>query len=944
MLDIRNQNPCSRISTSKIKTLDRVRQEICEEVRSKREYREQSTRHRRSIDSTNNNSNSNGTNNNNSSSGNSNSNSNRSYNSASTDHDDSNGLSDPSMIVNVPGNVPGNVPHNNITRKASEFRIWRSYTESNPTLLATENNDKKKTNNTNNRYNNRSMSNVTSNSNYNSKSNNDNSTLSSNAHVPSNLNINASRNIIDDNRNKSPSRNRKISQPVYSAKSCDPPEGNERINNDTAAVTAAISTGCTGEDSTIISSVSNDANTDVNTDLSTAAVPVVGSTSVSTTTTATVRTSAVTTVPTINGPRTTITAHTITSIARAVSATFRRPISTVRRPQSANATRTMNSVKRDEMNVPSTENVPVPSNLTGIFLDDTTPITEMGRLHCDNIRSRPNTPNGTRRNYLGRPASASCRVSSYSSLYSNSSSGPSSLGNTMNSWGSNAFPISYENGNNNIMNGDNNNNSNHINNNNISNNNNDNNNNDNNNNNSNGNSSNTITTTGTGTGTGTLGNGSAAIVVVGGGERGKGLERKDSNGVGVGVARRYHSFNDTDMEKSLSRSSIPEGIAYSDKQLQPTQQNVLINNPSQTSLANSPKVSYQQIDFSEISSTSNVIKQSKQLPSTFKQDSNSRLNSSKFLKDNIKKERDKDIDNSNYNNVNNNNNNNDNINSSNNNNTNSNDNNKIDNDIKSIDEGIIDNNLNNLIQNNIFPRDVSQQNNQVSLFLLKNSMNVQKLMSDQNINYNINNNSMSQSNLKNISEKSKELLFTSLTSNSSFNDLPSLTDNRECNSVTSILSKTSSLNSSQKISNLASLSSIPNFHLSEKSTSQLIKKTEMKLFNTTLKSKNDNDNNSANNNNINIDNKNRCEIDDNRNFHRIEDYEMYLNNQKIQKKSNMTTSTAENTKLKIRSAEDILNFRFDKHIVGAVPGGKIIFGSGRVQLPRRNSTNSLPSR
>jgi hypothetical protein len=43
LLDIRNQNPCSRITTSKYKTLDKVRQNVVEEVQRKWEYRNQST-------------------------------------------------------------------------------------------------------------------------------------------------------------------------------------------------------------------------------------------------------------------------------------------------------------------------------------------------------------------------------------------------------------------------------------------------------------------------------------------------------------------------------------------------------------------------------------------------------------------------------------------------------------------------------------------------------------------------------------------------------------------------------------------------------------------------------------------------------------------------------------------------------------------------------------
>ena len=43
LLDIRNQNPCSRITTSKYKTLDKVRQSVLEEVQRKWEYRNQST-------------------------------------------------------------------------------------------------------------------------------------------------------------------------------------------------------------------------------------------------------------------------------------------------------------------------------------------------------------------------------------------------------------------------------------------------------------------------------------------------------------------------------------------------------------------------------------------------------------------------------------------------------------------------------------------------------------------------------------------------------------------------------------------------------------------------------------------------------------------------------------------------------------------------------------
>ena len=42
LLDIRNHNPCSRITTSKYKTLDRVRQNVLEEVQRKWEYRNQS--------------------------------------------------------------------------------------------------------------------------------------------------------------------------------------------------------------------------------------------------------------------------------------------------------------------------------------------------------------------------------------------------------------------------------------------------------------------------------------------------------------------------------------------------------------------------------------------------------------------------------------------------------------------------------------------------------------------------------------------------------------------------------------------------------------------------------------------------------------------------------------------------------------------------------------
>ena len=43
LLDIRNQNPCSRVLTSKYKTVDKVRQSVLEEIVCKREYRDQST-------------------------------------------------------------------------------------------------------------------------------------------------------------------------------------------------------------------------------------------------------------------------------------------------------------------------------------------------------------------------------------------------------------------------------------------------------------------------------------------------------------------------------------------------------------------------------------------------------------------------------------------------------------------------------------------------------------------------------------------------------------------------------------------------------------------------------------------------------------------------------------------------------------------------------------
>ena len=337
-------------------------------------------------------------------------------------------------------------------------------------------------------------------------------------------------------------------------------------------------------------------------------------------------------------------------------------------------------------------------------------------------------------------------------------------------------------------------------------------------------------------------------------------------------------------------------------------------------------MSYYQVDFSEITAITNTQRQSRQLPSTFKQDLTSRMNLSKTYREGSRKEKDRDKDKDREL-----------------------DNIKVDNDMKSTDEENIDNDLNNLIRNNnLLPRDVSQQNNQVSLFSLRNSINVQKLMTDQDQNQNQN------FDKKNTSEKSRELLSATITSHSSFNDLPSL-DIKESNTIP-ILNKLSNSNTSQKIGKSSSLSTIPNSVICDNSSIlPSSSKSDIKIFDSSFKLKSNNNNKNNNNSNSNSNSNNdsnsvnteninisRFEIDDNRNF---KDYQTYLNSQKIQKDSIMIT--AENSKLKIRSAEDILNFNYDNHIIGAIPGGKIKLSGAVVSgtpLPRRNSTNSLPSR
>ena len=799
LLDIRNQNPCSRISTSKTKTLDRVRQGICEEVRSKREYREQSTRHRRSFDS------------------------------SSNGH--TNDISNNNINHNT---ITGNVPHNNVPpRRASDFRLWRSYTELSPIVHNDNIDNKKKINNKNttgNKFNNRSigaLSNVGAHTN------------SGVLPLPSDINVEPGTGVdnLDDSKVKSPAKTIKSNSRSNSIKSCDPLGTDDEDDNPATAAPATTA----AEDSPDSSSL----------------IPIIS-------TTAAVRSSATTTVPSIYGPRTTITAHTVTSIARALSASMRRPASTGRRPQSANATRTMSGLRRDETYGRSIEIIPLVSTGTGESQVNTFPNTDMGTSYFETIRSRPSTPNGMRRTHQSRPSSASYRSTSYS----NPNSGPSSLGNTLNlssTWGNSSSPNSSMTGNGN----------------------------------------------GNGNGSGTSGIG----------------------GTISGSARRYNSFSDIDYDRNNGRSSIFEGIAYAEKLHQQQQQSASAASASAQyptqhiqQTVSSPKMSYYQVDFSEISANANTQRQSRQLPTTFKQDLTSRMNSSKRFREGSKTEKDRDKEKDrDYDNI------------------------KVDNDMKSTDEESIDNDLNNLIRNNtLFPREVSQQNNQASLFSLKNSVNVQKLMTDQDQNQNQNQNF----DKRNTSEKSKELLSTTVTSNSSFNDLPSL-DVKELN-VVPILNKLSNSNTSQKIGKSSSLSTIPNSVICDNSNIlSSSKKPEIKIFNTSLKSKNINNNNNSNDgNSTNTDNMNinRFEIDDNRNF---KDYQIYLNSQKVQKDS--LVPTTENSKLKIRSAEDILNFNYDNHIVGTLPGGKIKLGgsgtgigigtnSAPLPLPRRNSTNSLPSR
>ena len=158
----------------------------------------------------------------------------------------------------------------------------------------------------------------------------------------------------------------------------------------------------------------------------------------------------------------------------------------------------------------------------------------------------------------------------------------------------------------------------------------------------------------------------------------------------------------------------------------------------------------------------------------------------------------------------------------------------------------------------------------------------------------------------------------------------------------------------QKIGKSSSLSTIPNSVICDiNNILPSSSKSDIKIFDSSFKLKSNNNNRNNNNSNSNSNNDSnsvnteninisRFEIDDNRNF---KDYQTYLNSQKIQKDSIMIT--AENSKLKIRSAEDILNFNYDNHIIGAIPGGKIKLSGAVVSgtpLPRRNSTNSLPSR
>ena len=802
MLDIRNQNPCSRISTSKIKTLDRVRQGVCEEVRSKREYREQSTRHRRSFDSS----------------------SNGHSNDISNNNNNNNSQS-----------MTGNVPHNNVApRRASDYRLWRTYTESSPIVNNDNIDNKKKINmkiTNGNKLNNRSISTVSN------TGGNTNSTV-----LPLDIGIEIGTGIdhSENSKIKSPLKIVKNTARSNSMKSCDLLGTDDEDDNPaTAAATATIAPEDTPDSSSL---------TPLN----------------ATTDTAPVRSMATTAVPSIHGPRTTITAHTVTSIARALSASNRRPVSTGRRPQSANATRTMSGLRRDETYGRPNENGPLASTGTEEFQVNLIPNTDMGTPHFETIRSRPSTPNRMRRGHQSRPSSASYRLNSYS----NPSSGPSSLGNTSNlssTWGNNSSPNSTMNGN-------------------------------------------------------------------------ESMSRASGAGGAIyGSARRYNSFSDIDYDRSIGRSSIFEGIAYAEKlhqqqQQQQQQQSAAVpvsvaQFPTQhvQQSVSSPKMSYYQVDFSEITAITNTQRQSRQLPSTFKQDLTSRMNLSKTYREGSRKEKDRDKDKDREL-----------------------DNIKVDNDMKSTDEENIDNDLNNLIRNNnLLPRDVSQQNNQVSLFSLRNSVNVQKLMTDQDQNQNQN------FDKKNTSEKSKELLSATITSHSSFNDLPSL-DIKESNTIP-ILNKLSNSNTSQKIGKSSSLSTIPNSVICDNSSIlPSSSKSDIKIFdssfklksNNNIKNNNNNSNSNSNNdsNSVNTENINisRFEIDDNRNF---KDYQTYLNSQKIQKDSIMIT--AENSKLKIRSAEDILNFNYDNHIIGAIPGGKIKLSGAVVSgtpLPRRNSTNSLPSR
>ena len=76
------------------------------------------------------------------------------------------------------------------------------------------------------------------------------------------------------------------------------------------------------------------------------------------------------------------------------------------------------------------------------------------------------------------------------------------------------------------------------------------------------------------------------------------------------------------------------------------------------------------------------------------------------------------------------------------------------------------------------------------------------------------------------------------------------------------------------------------------------------------------------------------------------DRQQHINSQAALKKTQDLMKTRD-IKLKIQNAQNVLNNSFESHIVGAVPGGKLLFGTGKVsisKIPRRNSLNAFMGR